>query len=114
MPMKTFGERLELLIKKKQMNQPILAEKLGKKGRNVISNWVTGKAKPSADDLVLLAEILGTTTDYLLLGSEENNELDSLRRENELMRKTLNAYERAEKAEKEIAQYKNIEVVSND
>lgn len=90
-----------------------MASQLGKKGRNVISNWVNGKAKPSADDLVLLAEALETTTDYLLRGVIENKtDLEAILRENALQRATIEAQQETIKALKKIEETKNIEVIS--
>ncbi len=37
---------------------------------NAVSNWEKNISKPSADDLVRLCELLGTSPNYLLLGQE--------------------------------------------
>lgn len=113
--MNDFSIQLSKRRKELNLTQLELANKLGLKNHNAVSNWEKGKAKPSADDLVRLAEILETTPNFLLLGGKDNkdSEIESLKRENELMKQALNAYQRAEKAEKELKETKNIEVVSN-
>lgn len=68
--METFGSRLQSLRKKKKLSQDELAELLNKSKKQVISTWENGKAKPSADDLVLLVEVLETSLDYLMRGIE--------------------------------------------
>ena len=39
--------------------------------RSAVAMWEAGKAKPTADKLITLAEILACTTDELLKESEE-------------------------------------------
>lgn len=65
--MKNFGDRLRELRKEKKMSLEKLASYFGL-GKNATSSWETGKSKPSSDDLVILAELLETTPNYLLLG----------------------------------------------
>lgn len=36
--------------------------------RTTISNWETGKKKPTADNIVKMSEVYGCTTDKLLKG----------------------------------------------
>lgn len=50
---------------KKGLTQQELADKIGG-SVNDISRYETGRMKPSLDKLVLIADELGTTTDYLL------------------------------------------------
>lgn len=70
-PMKTFGIRLREKRNEKGLNQTQLANLLGIEKHNTVSNWEKDLAKPSADDLVILSEVLETTPNYLLLGKEE-------------------------------------------
>lgn len=64
--MKTFGEKLREARKKQGLSQQKLAELLGLKNHNAISNWENNIAKPEADTLIKLAEIIKASTDYLL------------------------------------------------
>ncbi|GAB3255910.1 hypothetical protein GCM10027347_17380 [Larkinella harenae] len=52
------------------MSQDDLARLMGKKHRNVIGTWEKDKAEPSLSDIRKLAEILSTTTNYLIEGIE--------------------------------------------
>jgi len=110
-----FGDRLQLLLREKKIGQEKLAELLNVAGKSTISAWINDRSKPHADVLVKLAEILETTPNFLLLGVKDNkdSEIETLKRENELMKEALNAYRRAEKAEKELKETKNIKVLSD-
>lgn len=77
---------------------------------NAVSNWENGLAKPSADDLEKLSEILGTSTDWLLKGEEKysvpQGKIAIAQEEYiEFLRY------KASKAEKEAESAKNIEVI---
>ena len=61
---------LKRLRELKDINQSKLAEKLGI-GQSAISQWETGIAQPTAENLTKLADILGCTTDEIL-GRGEN------------------------------------------
>ncbi len=71
--MKTIGERIKELRKKHNLTQGELAEKVGMTYVQIGRYEVRG-AKPSAEVLSKLAEVLNTTTDYLMNGetSESN------------------------------------------
>ncbi|HGA0364085.1 TPA: helix-turn-helix domain-containing protein [Streptococcus agalactiae] len=60
-----FGENLRLTRKTKSLTQTELASKL-----NIIqksySNWETGKSEPNLENVVKLAKLFKTTTDFLL------------------------------------------------
>lgn len=55
--------------KRANLTQEQLAEKL-LVDRSAIAKWETGKANPTTDKLITLAEILDCTTDELLKESE--------------------------------------------
>lgn len=50
----------------KNMTQQQLANMCGKKFNVTVCRWETGVSAPSYDDLVKLAKIFGTTTDWFL------------------------------------------------
>lgn len=58
-------ERLKSLRKKAGLTQKQIAEKL-QVGQNSYSNWEKGKRTPIQPTIEKLAEILNTSTDYLL------------------------------------------------
>jgi transcriptional regulator with XRE-family HTH domain len=68
--METFGERLKKSRKDKSLSQTQLANLLGMEKHNAISNWEHDIAKPSADDLAIIAEILCVSVDWLLTGKK--------------------------------------------
>ncbi|HGI3718502.1 TPA: helix-turn-helix domain-containing protein [Streptococcus agalactiae] len=65
-----FPQKLKELRKEKKLTQTELASKL-----NIIqksySNWESGKAEPTLDNIIKLANILDVTVDYLL-GRSDN------------------------------------------
>ncbi len=67
--MQAVGHRIRELRLSLGYTQKGLAELIGV-AQNTIAQYETGKAKTSVDVIVSLAEILQTTTDYLLLGKE--------------------------------------------
>lgn len=67
--MENFGEKLYRARKKKGLSQLELAEKIGIKGHNSISQWENNKVKPETETLIQLAKILEISLDYLLLDS---------------------------------------------
>ncbi|MHA6377087.1 helix-turn-helix domain-containing protein [Streptococcus anginosus] len=60
-----FPERLKEMRLKRGMTQKELGEKVGVK-QNTFTNWENGKREPNFDNLIKLADILDTSTDYLL------------------------------------------------
>ena len=109
--MEDFGTRLNYLRKQKGLS----LEKMGilfNITKNATSSWETGKSKPNADDLVKLAELLGTTPNYLLLGSEDKREMDNLREANALKDQIIEAQRATIEALKYSEHLKNIEMVS--
>ena len=63
--MEKFHEKLKVLRKKEGLTQQEVADKIGI-NRGSYSNWEKGKREPSFENLIKLANILNTTTDYLL------------------------------------------------
>lgn len=64
-----FGSRLRKLREEKDLTQLDLAERLGLTNR-AIGAWESGRAKPRLDKLNQLADILGTTSAYLMDGDD--------------------------------------------
>ena len=60
-----FSVRLKELRKKNQLTQQRLADEIGVNRVN-ITRWEKGKREPSFENLIKLADILNTTTDFLL------------------------------------------------
>ena len=61
----TFGEKILMLRKARGMNQEQLAEALGV-SRQAVSKWELNEAVPDVGRVVMLSELFGVTTDYLL------------------------------------------------
>ncbi|MBQ2753185.1 MAG: helix-turn-helix transcriptional regulator [Firmicutes bacterium] len=61
----TFSEKLIQLRKQNCLSQEDLAEKLNV-SRQSVSRWEVGSAMPDATNLLLLSDIFGVSTDYLL------------------------------------------------
>ena len=61
----TFGEKLQALRQSAGMSQDALAERL-EVSRQAVSRWERDETMPETDKVVVLADIFGVTTDYLL------------------------------------------------
>ena len=69
--MASFTNRLVQLRKKRGLTQQQIADEIGV-NRGSYSNWEKGKREPSFENLIKLADILDTTTDFLLGKSNIN------------------------------------------
>ena len=70
-----FPERLKQLRQKKGLTQQEIAD-LVHVNRVTYTNWEKGKREPSFENLVKLASVLGTSTDYLLGPSDNYIDLE--------------------------------------
>lgn len=61
---KTIGSRVKRLREAKEWSQRELGEQVGA-SRDAVAGWEGGKSSPDPDTLKLLANVLGTTMDYL-------------------------------------------------
>lgn len=66
--MKTIGERIKFVRKKKPMTQSFLADLLGVDRRTII-NWESNETEPSREMIERLADVLGTSKDYIMYGT---------------------------------------------
>lgn len=66
----TLGEKLQKLRKAAGLSQEQLAEKL-LVSRQAISKWEQDAARPDTDNIIVLSELFGVTTDYLLKAEGE-------------------------------------------
>ena len=67
-PLDAVVDRIFALTKENGMEQKKLAEMLGMTDKKV-SAWKTGRSKTYRDQIEIIAEVLGTTTEYLLTGN---------------------------------------------
>ncbi len=65
----SMAERIQHLRKSKGISQEDLADKIGV-SRQSVSKWESAQSSPDIEKVILLSEYFGTTTDYLLKGSE--------------------------------------------
>lgn len=65
----TFNERLALLLQQKNMTQKDLAARAGVT-EAAMSHYLKGDRTPRASAITRIAEVLGTTVDYLMSGNE--------------------------------------------
>lgn len=68
-----ISERLQKLRKENNLSQEELANKL-ELSRQAISKWESGITSPDIKNIIKLSEIYGVSTDYILLGRENNSE----------------------------------------
>ncbi|MQS44280.1 helix-turn-helix domain-containing protein [Companilactobacillus mishanensis] len=72
--MSQLGERIKSLRKQKRLKQSDIAKTIGKSSM-AISYYERGTREPDAHSLKLLADLLDTTTDYLLGATDNPNEV---------------------------------------
>lgn len=65
----SLSKRIRILRQERKLTQQQLAEFFGINKASV-AEWESGRTAPSTDRMAQLAEVLGTTVDYLLRGSE--------------------------------------------
>lgn len=68
----TIGTRIQTLRTKKGYTQEYLANQLGI-SRQAVHKWEKNETRPDTDNLILLAEILGTTVEYIAVGDIKSN-----------------------------------------
>lgn len=71
--MKTFGERLQYVRKKKKFTQDALAAEIGVSSQKIVSNWESGVAKPETETIILISKFLEVSIDWLLTGAKGYN-----------------------------------------
>ncbi len=64
-PKEAVGARLTALVTERGISQTHLAQRMGR-SQPTISQWLAGLQRPGYDDLCSLADLFGTTTDYLI------------------------------------------------
>ena len=72
----TFGEKLQKLRQQAGMSQDALADKLNV-SRQAVSRWERDETMPETEKIVLIADLFGVTTDYLLRQGEKQPEARS-------------------------------------
>lgn len=78
--MSIFSDRLAELRKKRGLTQQQIADELSV-NRVTYTNWEKGNREPSFENLIKLAGILGTTSDYLLGKSDSNIDMHNIESE---------------------------------
>lgn len=68
-----LADKIILLRKQKGWSQEELAAQMDV-SRQSVSKWESGASTPDIDKIILLSQIFGTTTDYLLKDNIENSE----------------------------------------
>lgn len=66
-----FSERLSNLVTEAGVNYLQLAKSAGIPSDRAVGGWCKGEKKPSFENILLLADYFGVTTDYLMGRSDE-------------------------------------------
>jgi transcriptional regulator with XRE-family HTH domain len=74
--METFGQRLQQARNKKNMTQTVLANQIKVSSQKIISNWEKDVAKPEMDTLIVVAQILEVSIDWLLTGEKKEYKIE--------------------------------------
>jgi transcriptional regulator with XRE-family HTH domain len=74
--MDTFGKRLRISRKIKNMTQEDLALKVGMSGKGIISTWENDNAFPKKETIEIIAKLLDVTYEWLVTGLKLNAQKD--------------------------------------
>ena len=75
-----FFDRFEYLCKKNKIKQKEIAEKLGLKNEQTITNWKYTNRLPSLQQTVCIAQLLNCSLDYLVFGHVgDTKEIEQMR-----------------------------------
>lgn len=66
--METFAKRLAQAIERSGLSRPVFAARAGV-GTSALAKWLAGKLTPKSDQLLSLAQVAGTTMEWLLTGN---------------------------------------------
>lgn len=61
--------RIQYLRKQKGFSQEELADKMGV-SRQAVSKWESEQSTPDLDKIIIMSELFGVTTDYILKGTD--------------------------------------------
>lgn len=64
-----MADRIQNLRKEKNYSQEELADKIGV-SRQAVSKWESEQSKPDLEKIIIMSELFGVTTDYILKGLE--------------------------------------------
>jgi len=64
----TIGEKVQALRKQRNISQEQLAESMNIT-RQAVSKWELGESTPDVENIIRLSQVLGVSTDYLLVDS---------------------------------------------
>lgn len=67
----TIGERIQKLRNSKGFTQEYVANVMGI-SRQAVHKWEKNETRPDTDNLILLADILGTTVEYIAVGNTDS------------------------------------------
>ncbi len=70
-----ISDRIQSLRKSKGMSQEEFADAVGV-SRQAVSKWESEQATPDIDKVIIMSDLFGVTTDYLLKGIEPVNKED--------------------------------------
>lgn len=76
-----LSERIYILRKQSGFSQEELAEKLGVT-RQAVSKWESQQSTPDMDNIIAISKLFNVTTDYLLIGKENNSNSETIKNEN--------------------------------
>ena len=72
------GERIKKLCREKGIPAKRIMEMMGFTSPNAVYKWFSGKSIPSIDNLLILAEALGTTVEDLIVETDEEEKNSKL------------------------------------
>lgn len=64
-----MANRIQYLRKTNGMSQEELADRMGV-SRQAVSKWESEQSTPDLEKIIIMSELFGVTTDYILKGTE--------------------------------------------
>lgn len=81
----TIGKRISELRKARGYTQEYIAEQLGV-SRQAVSKWESDLSSPDTKNLIALAQLLGTSVEYIAVGETEKTENEIEKQEDKRVR----------------------------
>lgn len=86
-----FGERLNQILKEKKISQKMFARQIGV-SESIISKYIAGERMPLLKTVILMANVLNVSVQYLIEGNNDCSQIPGFRLLNKKSNKIINLF----------------------